>query len=217
MYFNKHQPFMVNAPYYLILSSTKHDGYYINAGYLMEQVSLYLTSKDIGSCFLGATRLSDEIKINPSMEHVITLGFGGSNSKIQRIPNKQKRLAEKDIVTYKEDVSENIREIIEAARLSPSSNNNQPWRFVVYKNRIHIFCKKNLIKLNNSDKLKQIDIGVAIGNMLVAIDEMWLYAELLRLDNVSKKSFKDYEYVITLKLNSSLKDIEQDEEMVEVE
>ena len=203
LYFNGIQPFKVKAPYYLILSSTTDNGYYINAGYLMEQVSLYLTTKGIGSCFLGAVKLSDEVSIPSSMEHVITLAFGESKSNICRTSGKVRRLPEEDTVTYKEEVNESVKTIIKGGRMAPSSMNSQPWRFVAYKNRIHVFCKKNMLDSSRLSRLKLIDIGVAIGNMLVVIDEMWFHVDLVRSDNISKQHFKNYDYILTLKLSSN--------------
>lgn len=200
--FGRKFPFSVKAPYYLILTSTDHNGCYINAGYLMEQISLYLTSKEVGSCFLGSVKLSDKVKIAPGMEHVITLAFGKSNSSIYRTSGKVRRLPEEDTVVYKEDVTESVRTIVNAARIAPSSNNSQPWKFVVYNNRIHIFCKKNLINIKQVSKLKLINIGIAISNMLVVIDEMWLYPEFVHSDNISKQDFKNYDYITTLKIIS---------------
>lgn len=206
-YFDKFQLFNVKAPYYLVIYSTKNNGYYINAGYLMQQISLYLTSKGIASCFLGAAKLSSNLASDPSMEHVITLAFGEGKSKIYRTLDKIRRYPEEDIVTYKENVSEDIRTILKAGRFAPSSMNNQPWRFVAYKNRIHVFCKKNLVNSNQLSRLKLIDIGVALGNMLVVTDEMWLYVDFLRLENLTKQYFKNYDYVITLKIISNFKNL----------
>ena len=45
--------------------------------------------------------------------------------------------------------------------MAPSSMNNQPWRFVAYKNRIHVFAKE-LNKVKLSSRMKLIDIGVAM-------------------------------------------------------
>lgn len=204
-YFEKFHLFNVKAPYYLVLYSSKHNGYYINAGYLMQQISLYLTSKGLGSCFLGAAKLSENLAKDPTMEHVITLAFGEGKSKIYRKRDKVRRFPEEDIVTYKEDVADNIRTILKAGRLAPSSMNNQPWRFVAYKNRIHVFCKKNLVNYKQLSKLKLIDIGVALGNILVVTDEMWLYVDLLRIDSISKQFFKNYDYIITIKINLEFK------------
>lgn len=207
-YFDGFQVFKNKAPYYLILSSTQNDGYYINAGYIMQQISLYLTSKKIGSCFLGNIKLSEEVDINPSMEHIITLSFGESKGKPYRTSGKIRRLPEEDTVTYKEEVNESLRTILKAGRMAPSSMNNQPWRFVAYKNRIHVFCKKNLFKMSQLSRLKLIDIGVALGNMLVVIDEMWLHGDILRSDNVIKQNFENFDYVVTLRLKTPFKNLQ---------
>lgn len=189
------------SPYYLVLSSTKNNGYFINAGYIMQQISLYLTSKNIGSCFIGLAKPANDLVDDPSKEAIITLAFGQGKSDIYRPSDKLRRLPEEDIITYKEDVNESLRTILKAGRMAPSSMNNQPWRFVAYKNRIHVFCKKNLIKLDLSSKMKLIDIGVAIGNMLVVTDEMWIKVDTYRSPNISSQYFKHNDYVVTLSLS----------------
>ncbi len=45
--------FRISAPYYLLLSSELKKGYLENAGYLMQQITLYLTAKGIGNCYQG--------------------------------------------------------------------------------------------------------------------------------------------------------------------
>ena len=42
----------VKAPYYLAIYAQELEGYQENAGNMMQQISLYLHSKGIGSCFL---------------------------------------------------------------------------------------------------------------------------------------------------------------------
>lgn len=190
------------APYYLVLSSTKNNGYFINAGYIMQQISLYLTSKNIGSCFIGLAKLTNDLVDDSSKEPIITLAFGQGKSDIYRTSGKLRRLPEEDIVTYKEDVNESLRVILKAGRMAPSSMNNQPWRFVAYKSRIHVFCKKNLIKSEFTSKMKLIDIGVAIGNMLVVTDEMWIKVDTHRFTSISSQYFKHNDYVATLSLSS---------------
>lgn len=201
-YFNGIELF--RAPYYLVLSSTKNNGYFINAGYIMQQVSLYLTSKKIGSCFIGLTKPAIDLTDDPSKEPIITLAFGQGKSDIYRASDKLRRLPEEDIITYKEDVNESLRTILKAGRMAPSSVNNQPWRFVAYKNRIHVFCKKNLIKSELYSKMKLIDIGVAIGNMLVVTDEMWIKVDTYHSSSISSQYFKHNDYIVTLKLTPML-------------
>lgn len=191
---------LLKAPYYLILTSTKENGYFMNAGYLMQQISLYLTTKNLGSCFIGSLKLATEVELSKGMDYVIALAFGESKSNINRPAVKAKRLPEEDVVVYKEEVNESLKTMLKAARLAPSSMNNQPWRFVVYKNRIHVFCKKNLFTSRHISKMKLIDIGISLANLLVVAEEMWIDVSVLRLDNISNKSFKSNDYIITVKL-----------------
>lgn len=190
---------LVKAPYYLVLTSTKENGYYINAGYLMQQISLYLTAKNIASCYQGVIKLTKDVNVKSEMEYVITLAFGEGTSDIHRSSLKAKRLPEEDTVIYKEEVNESMKTIIKAARLAPSSMNNQPWRFVAYKNRIHVFCKKNLFMSKHMSKMKLIDIGIALANMLVVIEEMWIDVKVFRSARISNQTFKNNDYIITIK------------------
>jgi nitroreductase len=194
-------PFHVKAPYYLIITSNNQPGYLINAGYLMQQISLYMTSKGIGSCYLGSVKPSREVMEGIKYDYVITLAFGECEHEIYRAADKSRRLPEKDVVIYKEEVNKNIKMVVYAGRLAPSSMNSQPWRFVVYKNRIHIFCKKNVFLSGVLREVKLIDIGICLANMLVTTEELWVECKALRLDNISNLAFKKNDYVISLKIS----------------
>lgn len=193
--------FAVKAPHYLILTSSRADNYLINAGYLMQQISLYMTAKGLGSCYMGTARPKKALMEELEENYVITLAFGEGVHDIYRSADKAKRLPIEDIAVYKSEVSRNIKTLIQAARLSPSSMNNQPWGFVVYDNRIHIFCKKNIFLSGIMNELKYIDIGICLAHLLVAAEELWIDVKTTRMDNISNISFKKNDYVITLKLS----------------
>jgi len=191
-------PFAVRAPYYIVLSSEKKDDYLLNAGYLMQQLSLYIETKELGTCFLGAASPGWGLKKTMRFDYVIALAFGKSKVPLYRDAFLAKRSPENELVVYKEEVSSDIRKMLEAARLAPSAYNGQPWRFVVYKNRIHIFAKKNPWFAKPLYKLKMIDIGIMLANMLIAAEELWLDVKLAKSDSVMNKSFQNNEYVLTL-------------------
>ena len=96
------------------------------------------------------------------VDYVIALAFGKSRRPLYRDPLHAKRLPENEVVVYKENPSSDVRKMLDAARLAPSSYNNQPWRFVVYKNRIHVFSRKNPWIAKPLDKLKKIDMGIML-------------------------------------------------------
>lgn len=46
-----------SAPYYLALYSEKKENYLVNIGFIFQQVSLFLQSIDVGSCWVGMLSL----------------------------------------------------------------------------------------------------------------------------------------------------------------
>ncbi len=191
-------PFAVRAPYYICLSSEKKDDYLLNAGYLMQQLSLYIETKELGTCFLGAASPGWGLKKTMTFDYVITLAFGKSKVPLYRDPFLAKRSPEKELVVYKEEAPADVRKMLDAARLAPSAYNGQPWRFVVYKNRIHVFVKKNPWFAKPLDKLKMIDMGIMLANMMISAEELWVDLNLTKSDVVSNKSLRSNEYVLTV-------------------
>lgn len=190
-------PFNVKAPYYLCISSEIKEDYLLNAGYLMQQMNLYLTSKGYGTCFLVAYPGSG-LKATMKYEYVVTLAFGKTNSTLYRDSKKAKRLPEEEIVVYKEEVTPDIKQVLSAARLAPSALNSQPWRFVVYKNRIHVFAKKNLFIAKALDYNKMIDMGIMMANLLLTAEELWVDVTLSKSEALKNQSFQNNEYVCTI-------------------
>ena len=60
--------FRVDAPYYVALYSEICEDYRKNAGCLMEQLSLYLFTKGIGSCYQGGAKLKTDIEKDLDVE-----------------------------------------------------------------------------------------------------------------------------------------------------
>ena len=131
-------------------------------------------------------------------DYIIALAFGKTDEPLYRNSLEAKRLPESDTVVYKEDVNADIRQIITAARLAPSGMNNQPWRFVVYKNRIHIFTRKNVLLYKIMDANNMIDIGVMMANLLVAAEELWVDISISQLESLKNKPFHNNQYVLTV-------------------
>lgn len=191
-------PFAVRAPYYICISSEKKEDYLLNAGYLMQQISLYIGTKGLGTCFLGAASPGRGLKNTMKYDYVIALAFGKSKGPLYRDAFQAKRLYENELVVYKDEVSSDIRKLLDAARLAPSSYNNQPWRFVVYKNRIHVFARKNPWIAKPLDKIKMIDMGIMLANILIAAEELWVDIKITKSDAIKSKSFQNNEYILTL-------------------
>lgn len=191
----KYGLFGMKAPYYLAIYSEKKDRDMMNAGYIMEQISLYLYSRGIGSCFFGSAVIPKNKKTKNGKVLMMLMAVGKARSSCYREPGEGKRMAFSQICAFKEQPREWANQLLEAARWAPSSFNNQPWRFLVRDNRIHIFAAEGK---NHSGKYLEFNFGVMFSHLLTAADELWQEIDLIRLEDISQKSFKNSEYVLSV-------------------
>lgn len=194
--------FRVEAPYYLLIYTENKEKSDLNAGYIMEQISLYLVTKGVGSCFQGMSKKKNDT-VDKGMHYVMAMAFGYPKGALLRQGYQAKRLAMEEICVYKERPTTWVKEILEAARLAPSSMNSQPWRFVVYENRIHVFSKLTVGK-NPFQRLNEFDMGIMLANVMVAAEEIWIYLDLIKLDNITHKSLSNNEYLLSILLKEKL-------------
>ena len=66
-----------------------------------------------------------------NLKFMITMAFGKSKGSYTRKAVDAKRMDLKELCVYKEVPRQWMKQLLEAARLSPSSMNSQPWRFVL--------------------------------------------------------------------------------------
>lgn len=207
--------FQVKAPYYLVIYSEKSEWSLVNAGFIMEQIVLYLTEKGVGTCYQGGARLTD-VPIPDGMEAKMVLAFGPPEGKLYRDAERARRLPLKDLCVFKETSTEETRLMMQAARMAPSAINSQPWRFMVYQNRIHVFIRKNMLKAQDSPLTKlpirfisdmadsisyeQFDIGVMLCHIILTAEECWRDIEFEQTDDMAAKEFKNNDYFLTVKL-----------------
>ena len=193
--------FHVKAPYYLVLMVEDKPYAMQEAGYLAEQVVLYMTTKGIGTCYQGNAK-ADGLEVPAGMKPAMIIAFGMPDGSPYRPESKAKRLELNEICSFKEAVSDDVNTLLRAARMAPSALNTQPWRMVAYGNRIHIFSRKKYGLGYNAD-LQKFDIGIMLSHIAVAAEELWIQVSLKEMDTVSLKSFslKNNEYVTTVCLN----------------
>lgn len=190
--------FVSKAPYYLALYSEKKEKHDLNAGYIMEQIALYMTSKGIGSCFLGMAKAPKREAGEEELGFVIGMAFGIPKGEAVRHDYEAKRLSLDELCVFKETPKTWVKEILEAARLAPSSLNSQPWRFVVYENRIHVFSKKSPSPGKNWGKFNELNFGVMLANISIAAEEIWVDLDLIKLNNITHKTIPNNQYMISI-------------------
>lgn len=185
----------VHAPYYLALYSEEHPKAYMNAGYILEQAALFFCTLGLGTCFIGANILKRSWQSWNGKRFAAILAFGPARESPVRKAVEARRISMEDLCIFKEVPRQWMKQLLEAARMAPSSMNSQPWRFVVYDNRIHIFSKKK--GGDKPDRLEEINFGIMFANMMVVAEELWLDVDLIRLDGISQKSVPNNRYILS--------------------
>ena len=149
------------TPQLIAVYSEKKEGYLENAGFLFQQMDLYLQSIGLGVCWLGLGRVREKPQeVVEGMEFVILLAFGhpeGEALRQSKAEFQRKTLAE---IADREDVR------LEPARLAPSSTNSQPWYFTHEQEAIHAWCSlKGLARHVGLGSMNRIDMGIALAHL----------------------------------------------------
>lgn len=171
----------IKAPHYICLYSEKKENYLMNAGFILQQIDLYLSANDLGSCWLGMAKPSKQVpELKNGLEFVIMIAFGKAMDPVHR--TKVSEFNRKTMVSISSITD--AGDLLESARIAPSASNTQSWYFSGSIDKITVSREKlNLLKAPIYGKMNQIDIGIALAHL-------WLTCEHL------DKSFTlDYEKV----------------------
>ncbi|MCI8275766.1 MAG: nitroreductase [Lachnospiraceae bacterium] len=191
--------FHVKAPYYMVFFSEPGKYAMVNAGYLLEQIVLYMTGHGVGTCYQGSAKAVG-LSGPAGMEPVMVVAFGYADERLHRESFRAKRLPLKDLCVFKEDSTEETRLMLQAARLAPSALNRQPWRFIVYQNRIHIFSKKEPVSLRTKESRIGFDMGIMLFHVTLAAEECWRDIEFARKENLAAREMRSSYYFMSVLL-----------------
>lgn len=187
----------VEAPYYLIVYCDEDQASCRNAGYVAEQIVLYMTAKELGSCYLGDTRVGAVQK--DGKKRLLVIGFGYTKEKLYRDSDGARRLPLNGLCVYKDEPGENLKKILNAARMAPSSFNSQPWRFVAYSDRLYVFARKEVFPQPKSlGLMRDFNIGIMLSHIMLSAEEFWMNMETVTEEQYLKKAYKNGEYVCTI-------------------
>ena len=196
-----HGLWKTEAPYYLAVYCGDDRLSMRNAGYAAEQAVLYLTSKELGTCYLGATKAGEDKK--DGLKRFLVIAFGKASAKPFRDSSMAHRNSLAALCAFKDEPGEQVKSILRAARLAPSSFNSQPWRFVVYSDRLYIFMKKAAPFSGKGAKaFKEFNMGIMLSHIMLAAEEYWMNMETLVEEQFAKKDYKNGEYVCTIVFHS---------------
>lgn len=170
------------SPYYIALYSEKKENYGVNLGFVFQQLSLFMQSSGIGSCWVGMATIKEK---NP--EFVILISFGKSDDMTRDITKfKRKSLSE---------ISDMEDERLKPAQLAPSAVNSQPWYFKHTEEGFDVFkVKHNIVKQKIFGRWNDIDIGIALAHLYVSNKNTFEF------EFKNKEDIKGYTYVGSLKI-----------------
>ncbi len=182
--------FKVDAPHFLAFFSEVREASPTNAGFMMQQMDLFLSAHGIGSCWQGGPKpIRESMKVS-KFEFVTLLAFGPPAEDIHR----------KSISEFKREPLANISEVkgyddlLEPARLAPSGMNNQPWFFTGGNGSIHVSYAKSMAV----DRMNQISSGIALCHMRLAATHSGRKVEFRNDRSADANPPKKYSYVATM-------------------
>lgn len=154
----------VVAPQYILFYSDKSEGYKINAGFIMQQIDLYLQSNGAGTCWLGLASVKDNI-VN-QLNYVIMLATGMTNTPLRADENDYKRKALDEVGNLTD------KDLLKAIRVAPSAVNKQPWYYKeINDKKISVYVKRNNIYKFILKKYDDIDIGISLCHLNKALKQ----------------------------------------------
>jgi nitroreductase len=150
------------AQHYILAYCEPTTAAYVNVGYVLQHIDLFIQSKGYGSLWLGSSRA-----IKPSMgeeKYCIMLAFGSTEKPIRKHEDDFNRLP---ITT----ISDKDNKISRAARLAPSAINTQPWKLKFTDEKIVVnYFGRGLTKLILRNKLSKIDLGIVTAHIAIALN-----------------------------------------------
>lgn len=164
--------------------SEDKNGFRENAGFILQQLDLFIQSIGLGCCWIGSGRVVEERKRSDGLRYVIMLAFGYPKSEPRSDVSQFRRKKIGEI--------SNISDIrLEPARLAPSSSNTQPWYFVSEGGTINAYCTRHGFSKNKPmTGINQIDMGIAFAHMYVANHGSFRYFK-----KENPKPVEGYEYI----------------------
>ena len=158
------------APQLVAIYTEEKEGALENAGFLFQQLDLYLQSRGIGTCWLGMGKPEQQLAAKDGLAFCMLLAFGYPKNDPPResvAEFKRKALG---------DIADEPDKRLEPARLAPSSVNSQPWYFTHEESMIHAWrvAPSGLMR-RAMEKMNRIDMGIALAHLYVANSETFRY------------------------------------------
>lgn len=163
----------VNAPHYLVVTSKVKDGHLENAGFAAEQIVLKMSDMGIGTCWLGRlghSEIQQVIKLKEDYVGVISIAFGypiDENELSLKLLEERNRKKVNQVVFG--SLTPELNDIFEFVVAAPSAVNLQKTNYCIYKDHIHVYVDKSIIKALEANSF--IDAGIALCHLCLICAE----------------------------------------------
>ncbi len=192
--------FIQNARGFLIGAMCVGEKNLEDYGYRLEQIILYATDLELGTCWLGGsfTKSSFARKISASRDEripaVVSLGNIPDEDQARQAPLRRqigsdRRLPWEDLFFADRFGAALARERagqyalpLEMVRLGPSASNKQPWRIVQQGGSYHFYMQRTpgyrdslLQRMLRVEDLQRVDLGIAMCHFELTARELGLH------------------------------------------
>jgi hypothetical protein len=185
--------FRIRAPHYLALFSEEKEGHLTNAGFILQQMDLYLSAIGVGSCWLALAKPSKEYLKSSELKYVINLAFGRPSEPLHRTGSEDFNRLPLDRIRD----AKGVDDLLESARLAPSASNSQRWFFTGGGGRVNVYVAKATL-LNRWNLL---DAGIAISHIWIAANHRGKRIEAVMEQEATRNPPHGKLYVATLKVS----------------
>lgn len=184
----------IKSPHYITFYSEAKEDYLPNAGFMLQQMDLFLSSKGMGTCWLGLGFPKKEAGSRNGLNFVITMALGYADEPLYREDISEfKRSALNEISSITD-----LDELLTPVRLAPSASNTQPWYFTGSADKIIISRKlPGMLKAALYGKFNQIDIGIAMCHLKISAEHMGKIIKFSK-ENIEMPKGYEYNYTATL-------------------
>lgn len=162
-----------DSEYSILIYSEKKPNYLMNAGYLGEQLDLYLVKNNIGSLWFGLGKADEPVFEDLDYVIMITIHKISDESLYRKDMFKSKRKPLEDIWTG------DTLGIGDIARFSPSACNSQPWKVKNEDGDLSVFrstkdAKVGIMPPRIAKYMNRIDIGIFLCILEICMAEKGL-------------------------------------------
>jgi nitroreductase len=183
------------APHYVAAFSEVKEGYLSNVGFMLQQMDLFFSANELGSCWQGIPTLKKEGLASSRLEFIILMAFGKPRETLHRTTLSQfKRKSLEEISDIK-----GADDLLEPARLAPSARNAQPWFFSGDEHLIHAYYRKRSFIPRRFSKRYPIDVGISVYHLKLGAEHFGKESEIV-FDNPQNNNLNKYGYVASLRV-----------------